>query len=115
MSVWERDWDIEFNPLEVSGNSGDKSRKPINANYSLHGQVLEPVPDILGLTYQMARPGAPIKIGSPAMQQKPLTLSGEMSKLNWHLRVREMACSTIARPQLEYAAAIWDTHTKGKT
>ena len=102
-------------PLEVSaGNPGDKSRKPINANYSLHGQVLETMPDILGLTYQVTCPGASIKIGSPAMQQKPLTLSGEMSKLNSHPGVREMACSTIVRPQVEYAGAVWDPHTKGK-
>ena len=99
----------------MSGSSGYKSRKPFYAHYSLNGQVLETVPDFLGLTYQVACPGAPIKIGSPAMQQKPLNLSGEMSKLNWHPGVREMACSTIVMPQLEYAAAVWDPHTKGKT
>ena len=29
--------------------------------------------------------------------------------------VREMAYNTLVRPQLEYAAAVWDPHTKGKT
>ena len=29
--------------------------------------------------------------------------------------MRVMAYSTLFRPQLEYAAAVWDPHTKGKT
>ena len=29
--------------------------------------------------------------------------------------VREMAYNTLVRPQLEYAAAVWDPDTKGKT
>ena len=32
-----------------------------------------------------------------------------------HPGVREMAYYTLVRPQLEYAAAVWDPHTKGKT
>ena len=28
-------------------------------------------------------------------------------------KVREMACNTLVRPQLEYASAVWDPHKKG--
>ena len=43
LSVWESDWDMEFNPsknqvLQVTG-----SRNPISSTYKLHGEILETV------------------------------------------------------------------------
>ena len=46
LSVWESDWDMEFNPskchvVQVSGYS-----KPINAAYRLHGVIPETVTSV---------------------------------------------------------------------
>ena len=41
LSVWERDWDMEFNPSKCQVIQMTGSRNP--TNYSLHGQVLETV------------------------------------------------------------------------
>ena len=41
--VWERQWDMEFNPSKCQVIQVTGSRKPINANYCLRGHVLETV------------------------------------------------------------------------
>ena len=45
LSMCERDWDMEFNPISSKCQviQVTRARKPINANYSLHGKVLETV------------------------------------------------------------------------
>ena len=43
LPVWERNLDMEFNPskCQVIQVTGSRSRKPVSANYCLHGQILE--------------------------------------------------------------------------
>ena len=92
------------------------SRKPINANYSLHGHVLETVTRVSYL-------GVDISSGLSWRSHIDRVTGSATKTLNFvrrnvkikHPGVREMAYSTLVRPQLEYAAAVWDPHTKGKT
>ena len=101
-------------PLEVPGNSGD--RKPINVNYSLNGHVLETVACARYLW---------VDISSGLSWRSHIDrVTGSATKtLNFvrrnvktkHPGEREMAYSTLVRPPLEYAAAVCDPHTNGKT
>ena len=92
------------------------SRNPINANYSLTGHILENVTCARYL-------GVGISSGLSWRSHIDRVTGSATKTLNFvrrnvktqHPGVREMAYSTLVRPQLEYAAAVWDPHTKGKT
>ena len=43
LSVWESDWDMEFNPSKCQVLQVADSRKPVSATYVLHGVALETV------------------------------------------------------------------------
>ena len=43
LSLWESQWDIEFNPSKSQVVRGTTARKAINTMYTLHGQILEVV------------------------------------------------------------------------
>ena len=43
LSVWESDWDMEFNSSKCQVVQVAGYRKPINAAYRLHGVILETV------------------------------------------------------------------------
>ena len=43
LSVWESDWDMEFNPSKCQVVQVTGYKKPINAAYKLHGVILETV------------------------------------------------------------------------
>ena len=69
LSVWESKWDMQFNPskCQVVQVTGSKSKKLINLEYILHGQVLETVtchnvPDTLVLTCQAPYLGTLISV-----------------------------------------------------
>ena len=116
LSMWEREWDMEFNPSKCQVIQVTGSRKPINATYRLHGLVLETVTCARYLG---------VDISSDLTWRSHVDrVTGSATKtLNFVRRniktknpsVREMAYNTLVRPQLEYAAAVWDPHTKGKT
>ena len=118
LSVWERNWDMEFNPskCQVIQVTGSRSRKPVSANYCLHGQILETVTCAKYLG---------VDISSDLSWRSHIDrITGKATKtLNFvrrniktkHPGVREMAYNTLVRPQLEYAAAVWDPHTKDKS
>ena len=54
LSVLESDWDMEFDASKSQVEQVTGSRKPINATYRLHGEILETV-TCAPATY----PGAP--------------------------------------------------------
>ena len=43
LSVWESDWEMDFNPSKCQVVHMAGSRKPVNAIYVLHGVALETV------------------------------------------------------------------------
>ena len=55
LSVWERDWDMEFNPSKCQVIQVTGSRKPNNANNSIHGHVLAMQPKPLNLPEETPR------------------------------------------------------------
>ena len=54
LNTWEERWDMSFHPVKCLVLRHTRSKKPIETNYTLHGQVLGIVPSTvyLGLTIQ---------------------------------------------------------------
>ena len=113
LSVWESQWDMEFNPSKCQVVQVTTSRKTSNSSYILHGHVQEVVSCARYL-------GVDISNGLSWNSQIDRITSKANSTLGFikrnikpkNVRVRETACNTLVCPQLEYAAPIWDPHTK---
>lgn len=115
LSTWETRWDMEFNPgkCQVVQVTGSKSKKPINTSYTLHGQVLETVTcaKYLGVDISSNLSWNPHidRIVGSANRTLGFIRRNIKTKMP---KVRERAYNTLVRPQLEYASAVWDPHTK---
>ena len=116
LSAWETRWDywdMEFNPSKCQVVHVTGSRKTVKTDYVLHGQVLESVPcprylgvDISsGLTWNSHI--------DCVTANANLTLGFIRPNIKTKMpKVREAAYNSLVRPQLEYALAVWDPHTK---
>ena len=114
LSVWESDWDMEFNPSKCLVVQVTGYRKPINAAYRLHGVILETVTcaRYLGVDISSNQFGG----SHTGLLALPSRLFGFV-KRNIGTKmsgVREAAYTALGRPQLEYAAAIWDPNHDDK-
>ena len=106
---------MEFNPSKCQVVRVTTSRKHINVTYTLHGQVLEVVTSAMYL-------GVDISSGLSWNPHIDRIIKNANRTLNFvqrniktrNQKVREIAYSTLVRPQLEYAAPVWDPHTKEK-
>ena len=61
LSLWDAQWDMEFNPSKCQMVRVTTARKAINTVYTLHGQILEVVTSAkyLGLTSSVSYLGTP--------------------------------------------------------
>ena len=112
LQVWEREWDMEFNPGKCQVVRVSRARRPIPSVYHLHGQVLEVVDHAKYLGVDIS---ANLKWNEHIDNIcKKATRSLGFVKRNirtHHPKVREAAYKTLVRPQLEYASSAWDPHT----
>ena len=103
-------WNSTPRNAQVIQVTGSRSRKPVSANYCLHGQILETVTCAKYLGYDIS--------SDLSWRSHIDRITGNFVRRNIktkHPGVREMAYNTLVRPQLEYAAAVWDPHTKDKS
>ena len=115
LSVWEDRWDMEFNPSKCQVVQVTSSKNPINAAYTLHGQILEVVTCAKYL-------GVDISSGlswNTHIDRITGTATRTLNFIQRNIRtknekVRETAYNTLVRPQLEYASPVWDPHHKDK-
>ena len=111
--AWETRWDMEFNPSKCQVVHVTGSRKTVKIDYVLHGQVLESVPCARYL-------GVDISSGLTWNSHIDRVIANANRTLGFIRRniktkmpkVREAAYNSLVRPQLEYASAVWDPHTK---
>ena len=104
---------MEFNPSKCQVVHVTGSRKTVKTDYVLNGQVLESVPcarylgvDISsGLTWNSHID----RVTANANQTLGFIRRNIKTKMP---KVREAAYNSLVRPQLEYASAVWDPHTK---
>ena len=116
LSTWETRWDMGFNPSKCQVVHVTGSKKPIKRDYILHGQVLESVRsarylgvDIFGSLSWNPHVDRIIGNANRTLGFVRRNIKTKMSK------VRETAYNTLVRPQLVYASAVWDPHTKVRT
>ena len=116
LSLWESQWDMEFNPSKCQVVRVTTARKAINTVYTLHGQILEVVTSAKYL-------GVDISSGL-SWNSHIDQITGNANRTLGYIRrniksknqkVRETGYNTLVRPQLEYVAPIWDPYTKEKT
>ena len=113
LSVWESMWDMEFNPSKCQVVQVTGSRRPMNTIYMLHGQVLKAVTSAkyLGVDISSTLSWNSHTDRVVGNANRPLGLIRRNIKTKMS-KVRETAYNTLVRPQLEYASAVWDPHTK---
>ena len=115
LAAWEEKWKMEFHPDKCSILRITRSKTPKIFDYKLHGQTLSSEPDTkyLGVTidshlsWNSHIDNVTKKAnGSLAFLRRNLQISQQHIKTN--------AYTTLVRPQLEYAAAVWDPYTQQK-
>ena len=113
LSVWESEWDMQFKPSKCQVGQVTGSIRPHKSEYILHGQVLENVTwarylgvDILSNISWSSHIGRVVGNANGSLGYIRRNIKSESKD------VRESAYNTIARPELEYASAVWDLHTK---
>ena len=115
LSVWESDWDMEFNPSKCQVVQVTGYKKPINAAYKLHGVIMETVTcaRYLGvdITSNLSWGSHIDRITGTANRTLGFVRRNIRTKMSG---VREAAYTNLVRPQLEYAAAIWDPNHDDK-
>ena len=117
LSRWEIAWDMELNTSKCQVVQVTGSRNPISASlYLLHGEILETVSSAkylgVDITSNLSWGSHVDRITNSANKTLGFIKRNVRTKMSG---VREAAYNTLIRPQLEYAAAIWDPHTKVKT
>ena len=106
---------MEFNPSKCQVVRVPTSRRLIDVTYTLHGQVLDVVTSAKYL-------GVDISSGlswNPHIDRITKNVTRTLNFIQRNIKtknqkVRETAYSTLVRPQLEYAAPVWDPYTKEK-
>ena len=115
LSVWEDRWDMEFNPSKCQVVRVTSSRTLFNIAYTLHGQVLEVVTSAkyLGVDISSGLSWNPHIDRITGNANRTLNFIQRNIKTK-NQKVRETAYNTLVRPQLEYAAPVWDPYFKEK-
>lgn len=112
LELWEPLWDMEFNPGKCQVVHVSTARYPIHTGYTLHGQVLESTSSARYL-------GVDISDNLNWSQHIGRATSKANSSLGFlrrniptkNTQLRAAAYKAVVRPQLEYAASVWDPHT----
>ena len=113
MEVWEKDWDMEFNPSKCQVLHISKNKTPIKHKYLLHSQVLEPVSNAkylgLDLSSDLSYNNHISRITTNANKSLGFLKRNITTKYE---KLKELAYKSLVRPQVEYASCIWSPHTK---
>ena len=113
LSVWEKKWDMQFNPSKCQVVQVTGFKSPIKSEYILHGQVLETVTCARYLGVDTRSNISWTSHIDPVVGNANRSLGYIRRNIkSKNQEVRESAYNTLVRPQLEYASAVWDPHTK---
>ena len=113
LAEWETKWAVEFHPAKCSTLSATRSRQKLEPSYQLHDQQLENVPTIkyLGVELQENLKWSNHITNITNKANKTLGFVSRNLKVG-NKRAKETAYKALIRPNLEYAASVWDPHTQ---
>lgn len=113
LEIWEKDWDMEFNPLKCQVVHVTKRKHPIPTQYYLHGVLLESVTSAKYLG---------VDISSDLSWDTHINKSTKKANqtlgfLRRNVKVKSeplksIAYQTLVRPQLEYSSEVWSPHSQ---
>ncbi len=106
---WEEIWQMAFHPDKCNTIHFTRSLNPLEFTYSIRGQDLDTVQHIkyLGVTLS----------DNLSWKRHIHNITGKASRTLGFLKrnlpinstsIKETACKALVRPQVEYAAAVWD-------
>ena len=112
LEIWEKDWEMEFNPSKCQVLHITRARAPVRHQYVLHGQVLEAVyhAKYLGLeiSHDLNWNTHIQNLTTKANRTLGFVRRNIQTK---HQGIRQTAHNTLVRPQLEYASPVWSPYT----
>ena len=109
---WETDWQMHFNPDKCELIRITNKRKTINAMYQIHGVQLKQKKKAkyLGLTFTNTLSwNAHIDTITKKANNTTAFLRRNLSMCP--RKVKDTCYKTFVKPQVEYAATVWDPHT----
>ena len=112
LEIWEKRWDMSFNPSKCQVPHITRAKYPIQTRYILHDTVLESVPSAkyLGVTISDNISWTPhIDSVSKKANQTLRFLKRNIKVHNKDLK--STAYTTLVQPQLENASRVWSPHT----
>ena len=113
LQQWEKDWLMSFNPDKCEVIRITKRKKIIDAKYTIHGQVLHETnrAKYLGVTIDNTLSwSSHIDIMTKKANNTTAFLRRNLSSCP--ADVKSTCYKTLVRPQLEYAATVWDPWTQ---
>jgi hypothetical protein len=113
MQQWEAKWLMEFNPDKCEVITITNKRSHINYPYNIHGKELKHVQHAkyLGLTFSNNLSWN--KHIDNITKKANVTCAFLRRNINSCSRQGKAQCyTTLVRPNLEYAATVWDPYTK---
>jgi hypothetical protein len=112
LTLWEKQWTMQFHPEKCSTLSATRKRKKITPAYELHGHTLEnaSVVKYLGVNIQDDLRWGPHVNAITNKANKTLGFLRRNLKIG-NKKTKETAYKTLVRPVLEYAASVWDPYT----
>ena len=113
LAEWETKWDMSFHPDKCNVLHVSRSRSKIQTDYILHGQKLESVSSTkyLGVTIQDDGEWGQHIQHTINSGNRLLGFLRRNLKIN-SKKTKHLAYLTLLRPKLEYAATVWDPHSK---
>ena len=114
LEIWEKRWDMSFNPSKCQVLHTTRAKCPIQTRYIIHSTVLKSVPSAkymyLGVTISDNLSWTP---HTDSVSKKVNQTLGFLKRnIKVHNKVlNSTVYTTLVRPQLEYASTVWSPHT----
>ena len=112
LEIWEKRWDMSFNPSKCQVLHITRAKCPIQTGYTFHGTVLESVPSAKYLGITISDNLSWTRHIDSVSKKAKQTLEFLKRNIKVHNKdLKSTAYTTLVRPQLEYAATVWSPHT----
>ena len=114
LAAWEEKWQMRFHPKKCSILRITRKRFPKIFDYKLHGHTLasEINSKYLGVTINNKLSWNVHTDNTCKKANASLAFLRRNPQISHH--IKERAYTTLVRPQLEYAASVWDPYTRKK-